>query len=189
MVQQNSYRKSRYKMREELFTKNEICDLFNGIITNLPVSTRKWNENMINNTMNKIKKALCNPAMFCPKVIFNTKWHKVHIYTGNTNKKFIHTVTKFIYNDSNNNNKLLIPIVMFSDTKYEIQYIQIMPLRDDVSIGISYAYIHYNKTIKVTGIHLKKMNILNQHQIIVSDHNRECLNSFISIIDDLHVHW
>ncbi len=76
---------------------------------------------------------------------------------------------------------------MFSDTKYEIEYVQIVPLRDNVTIGISYEYIHYNKTIKVTGIHLKKMNTLNQHELIVSDHNCDCLNSFISTIDDLHI--
>eukprot|EP01084_Bolivina_argentea_P124648 220880_1 len=173
-----------YTMLDKLYTKNKILQEFP--IINLPNSVKIFTAD-ISNTFHGYESFL------------KTKWHKVRVYNMTNHKQrltfsitkteFVKTIETFIYSNINSNNKSVLPIVMFTDDGYRIEYVQIIPLHKNghvYSIGVSYIYDkHYD--IKVTGIHLNKNNILNQHRLICSKHNCRCLDSFKSEIDYLHI--
>eukprot|EP01084_Bolivina_argentea_P317958 551323_1 len=133
-----------------------------------------------------------NDFIVCKNIINKTKWHKLQIFHTISNKQritfaitkteFVNILQQFI---KNSNSKELLPIVMFNN-KYRIEYVQIVPLRENIYIGISYIY-DTNSGITVTGIHLNKNDIINQHQLLSTQHNCHCLDSFKSEIDYLHI--
>eukprot|EP01083_Nonionella_stella_P073310 198136_1 len=82
---------------------------------------------------------------------------------------------------------------MFSDNEkvceYRVEYVQIVNLRSNVDIGISYFYDARKGTadcVYVTGIHLNKRCIMDQYQLIFPGHH--CLRDrFQTQIDDLRI--
>eukprot|EP01083_Nonionella_stella_P013788 38776_1 len=87
----------------------------------------------------------------------------------------------------------LIPILMFDNTSntHWIEYILVVHVEDDIDIGISLIY-DATYGVQITGIHLDKVMILEQHEVLLSHSQHDngachCLDGFTSIIHDMRV--
>eukprot|EP01083_Nonionella_stella_P179790 639308_1 len=131
------------------------------------------------------------------EIMHNQKWTRIKVFYAIDNEelltlkltqqKFLKHYDRFVQNESkeqdNEMKQKLIPIVMF-DTKsvqYIIQYIRVITI-DKTMMGISFKY-HPNQEknqITVTGIHLDKKSIRNQHQLVSPQHEDcHCLDHFV----------
>eukprot|EP01083_Nonionella_stella_P224594 799341_1 len=193
-----------FVMTNAVYTQHYIYNKYK--LRQCPLS---WYQNNnithISNT-SKVNEILLSTAMQ-RQIIFKTKWHKLPIFHSESklemkeyNKRrvtflikkteFIEDVERFIHNESNAKPiKPLVPIIMFAsdEERYRVEFVQIVRIREDSDIGISYFYNHRKNTIQPTGIHLNKNNILYQHQLTDPHHDCHCLDEFRSIIDDLHI--
>eukprot|EP01083_Nonionella_stella_P298402 1012897_1 len=134
-------------------------------------------------------------------LINNTQWHRIDIFNKVNNKRRMHLfLTKpefmkecrqFVVNHwkSNALSFDLIPILMFNDecNEYWIEHVWIIRIdEEDISIGISFKYT-INNQVKVAGIHLDKELLIDQHQLIVPNHECHCLDAFESNINYLSI--
>eukprot|EP01084_Bolivina_argentea_P296777 511184_1 len=164
-----------YEMKNKLFTTknllNEFCK-YNLHEHDLPVNTSDMIVSMVN--VEKMKNKLADHAPFCMNIIFKTKWHRQHVFGRKNNKQrhtfsivkneFISIVQEQIYTQKC---PVVIPIIMFHSSGYRIEYIHIVKLKENISIGISYIdNKHCKYGIKVTGIHLDKNNMISNHQLL-----------------------
>eukprot|EP01084_Bolivina_argentea_P066945 122033_1 len=187
-----SKRNCKYSMHERLYTRDELCDLYK------PRRVPRPNHQTLMDLSHKVNQIFDNPAALCAKYIFRTKWHKLPVFHGMNNDKkynkqrltfamtkteFISVVQRYVHNNHND----VIPIVMFNGNGCRVEYVQIVQIRPNIAIGISYTYNTAKKSIKATGIHLDKNNIMRQHQLCSPQHHCTCLDGFHSDIDDLHI--
>ena len=84
-----------------------------------------------------------------------------------------------------NNN--LIPILMLSKDNHWIEFIRVVNIHFDVDVGIAIRYDVKTKRLTISGIHLNKQPILNNHQLLYPDHECRCLEDFICNIDELEI--
>merc|ERR1712228_1163766 len=70
--------------------------------------------------------------------------------------------------------------------EYWIEYVWIITIDNNISIGISF---RYNKQygVRVNGIHLDKEYLINQHELVMPNHNCKCFQGFNSHISDLKI--
>eukprot|EP01084_Bolivina_argentea_P314864 545402_1 len=188
---QDNQSKYKWRMYEDLFTTNQLKSKFNISHDQLPRSFR--NNKMQTSYVTEIESTL---KMKATKIIFHqTKWTKVSVFTRKNNtQRMTLSITKTQFEKHliqlcSNEKKLspLIPILVFeNNNKYHIEFIWIIRISDN-DIGISLRYMKDTNIIKITGIHLDKQFILNQHQLISSQHCNECtcLKNFKSNINDL----
>eukprot|EP01084_Bolivina_argentea_P270783 460516_1 len=196
--QNQDNRQYRLKMHDKLYTMDEIIKDLNIDITNniptriksetftLRMSTHKSEiESVIMN--DKLRNALIRK---CP-------WHKLDVFKRQNNKiRFTLSVTKpeFIANCmksmKNQQNINLIPILMFDNSNigYSFEFIAIISI-EGVSIGVAFGYDEFKKQVKINDIHIDKEYIMNQHQLISAEHNKECkcLDEFSSHIQVLQI--
>eukprot|EP01084_Bolivina_argentea_P153763 268081_1 len=128
------------------------------------------------------------------RLIRSCKWKDIPVYRRSnqcntqritlsiTQEKLNPLIKKTLNNISN---KQLIPILMFNNHKHWVEYIFIVNIQKNISIGISLQRNAQN-ALKITGIHLDKEIIFEQHEL-VSPHNCHCLDGFVSIIHDIRV--
>eukprot|EP01083_Nonionella_stella_P240518 840732_1 len=201
LVAHKAKRNGTYFMKDEVYTQYQIYQMFGLKAHELPQSW--YTLNSITFMMHKMNDIFRNSAAVCQQCIFKTKWHKLPVFhTMNSNKEikeynkqrltfsitkteFIDVVERFVHHESQC--APLIPVIMFNCNGYRVEYIQIVRIRNDSDIGISYVYNPNKNCIKATGIHLNRENILHQHQLADPYHDCHCLDSFQSIIDDLHI--
>eukprot|EP01083_Nonionella_stella_P270871 917492_1 len=181
-----------YVLDDVLFTKHALCDIYELRQHELP---RSWHvENNMKRAMNQINhdfNATVRDRMGYP---CSVKWNKLHVFHVMNNKQrltFSITKTQFIecFQRSCTTNKgcALIPIIMFNNNSYRVEYVQIVRIRDDIHIGVSYIYNHSRNCFEPTGIHLNKDKLLRQHQLADPHHDCHCLDDFQSIIDALYI--
>eukprot|EP01083_Nonionella_stella_P157897 513143_1 len=166
------------KMKDHLFTGDELSQF------KLPKSSRtklqKTERNRIHN-------------MYTKDMVNACKWNEVPVFTQPEHKQrvtlsiSIELLNKIVIHTMNNKPKL-IPIVMFDDTAHWMEYICVVHIQKDMDIGIAIKYTkkHGLSSLKITGIHLDKAMILEQHELVLP-HKCECFDGFKSIIDDIHV--
>jgi len=194
----------------KLFTKQDIIDKYG--IYQLPKSPRDHCQYALMKTdseQEQIKSIITKSnGPFCQNT--NKKWNKIQIHNNpNSEERMTLSMTtpKFKaairgYIESQNGKIELIPIIMFYDKKsnqtydedtYRLCWIQIVQIREYVSIGISYIYNRHKQCIEINGIHLNKNKIQQQHKwhsfLTKPEHtqNCKCLDSFVSILDVLHI--
>eukprot|EP01084_Bolivina_argentea_P309310 535016_1 len=192
-----------YKMEERLFTETEIRDqrLCRCVCKSSidPEGTLRQMEMVCR----KLKQSMC-------EVIKQTKWNRVRVFNGTCSKQckkhfnkqrltfgITNAEFKMLIQRANNdaNAKIqLIPIVMFSENdkvcEYRVEYVQIVNLRTNVDIGISYFYDTRKGTdrVHVTGIHLNKRCVMDQHQLIFPGHHCPWIRDrFQTLMDDLRI--
>jgi len=69
-----------------------------------------------------------------------------------------------------------------------VEFIRIFNIHVDIDIGISMRYDLCTKSLSITGIHLNKQRILEQHQLLYPGHPcPEYLKDFICNIDELKI--
>eukprot|EP01083_Nonionella_stella_P124864 377313_1 len=181
-----------YVLDDVLYTKHALCDIYELRQHELP---RSWHvENNMKRAMNQINhdfNATVRDRMGYP---CSVKWNKLHVFHVMNNKQrltFSITKTQFIecFQRSCTTNKgcALIPIIMFNNNSYRVEYVQIVRIRDDIHIGVSYIYNHSRNCFEPTGIHLNKDKLLRQHQLADPHHDCHCLDDFQSIIDALYI--
>eukprot|EP01084_Bolivina_argentea_P125658 222604_1 len=187
-----------YKMRDTLFTKNQILEQCGVKYDNLPICISDLKSKIIHDNINKIRQILLDQTCF-NSIICNIKqWSKVPVYTtmnkaqsteinksrrtfSITKNEFLHDIHIFVNNDKN---VQLIPIAMFNCNGYRLEYVHIVKFRKNIHIGISYIYDKLG--VKVSGIHVNKDNIMIHHQLVFN-HECHCLDGFQSNTDDFHI--
>jgi len=80
----------------------------------------------------------------------------------------------------------LIAIVMFNESQCWIEFVKIFTICSN-DIGVSFKYDPDKDKTFVTGIHLDKQKILDNHQLLFPDHECHCLDDFVCNIDELRI--
>eukprot|EP01084_Bolivina_argentea_P049553 91124_1 len=196
-----------WSLMDHLYTSVQIRNQFKIPIEQLPQSVRK---SMMFKTEQKmgsqIKKILMSfsdqkigneikKILMVQKIVQKTPWHnqkKVPMYKRyNGNKQMTLTFQKqtFIRELNENINSKedmnLIPIIMFDNVVFSMHFVWVVTIDRDQSIGISFR-IDQNRLI-VTGIHLDKQYLQQQHQLVDPCHECHCLDSFKSNINDFRI--
>eukprot|EP01084_Bolivina_argentea_P086923 157066_1 len=183
-----------YVMRERLFRQDDdvLCNLNKN---DLPLSIHELKPMV--NVMNYVK---VMKNLFNEDIVLKSKWHKQYVFNTKNNKTFnkqryTFSITKnefirIIQSEmKKQNNMILIPILMFNllSNGYRLEYVNIVHVRDNNSIGISYVCNNRLDDIQVAGIHLNKENLINQHLLAVNCNNCHCFDTFNSNIDELRI--
>lgn len=88
----------------------------------------------------------------------------------------------------------LVPILMFNQetpnaNEFWIEYVWIVTIDDleEISIGISFKYLPKEKSVKVSGIHLDREYLIDQHQLLLPNSDCHCFDAFKSNINYLSI--
>eukprot|EP01083_Nonionella_stella_P093619 262423_1 len=173
------------KMKNHLFTRDELSQF------QLPVSSRTKLQNAEYNRIHNMFKN--SNTQTWKDMLKACKWNQVPVFTQPEHKQrvtlsiSIELLNKIVIHTMNNKPKL-IPIVMFDETAHWMEYICVVHIQKDMDIGIALKYTkkHGLSSLKITGIHLDKAMILEQHELVLP-HKCECFDGFKSTIDDIHV--
>eukprot|EP01083_Nonionella_stella_P239281 837609_1 len=185
----------KYQIEDQLFTASQATQLCGG---SLPCSSRIPLQRM--SAQYDIKQFTFD-SQFVRRIIKRCKWNTIHVFKRKENKKRLTlTMTQEQLNPMikrsmlsiRNDKTPLIPILMFDNTSntHWIEYILVVHIRHDIAIGISLRYD--SKGVRITGIHLDKVMILEQHEVLLSHSQHDngachCLDGFTSIIHDMRV--
>ena len=168
-------------MVSKLFTAREILQEYDLDQDQLPGSLRPINirrviflhRQSIHNKMNK--------------VISNTHWDRISILSATKFKnkmrvtlelkkfEFKNLVKSYI--DEEEPRRDLIPIIMFTqntesgETDTRMEFVKIVSIDSKMDIGISFYHNQQRKTVIVTGIHLERQAIQQQHELLAPDPN------------------
>merc|ERR1712113_561394 len=173
-----------WHMKDRLFTAEMIESEYKIAPDLLPQSAQDQSSFIeCLKEIDTVKTLLQQPTII-NRIIFKTKWHKIKIYSKRNNKErnvmhltkneFVIKCQNKINPDSDNE---ILPIVVFDKHKKHYpshQYILIMDLSEQHSIGISFKFNSKTGEIYVTGIHLDKESILMLHQLINPQHMESC---------------
>eukprot|EP01083_Nonionella_stella_P087143 242299_1 len=171
----------KWRMIPKLFTAQEMKSMYHIKYTSLPKSIRslQFNTDIVNQT-HIIKQRLSEPDQM-QSIVRCTPWHKMTIFNRNGNKKrmiLMLNKPEFMKHLSmcmalKHEAIKLIPILMF-DTKrnqkhcaYHMEYMWMARIVKDIDIGISFTLNTHSDALMVSGIHLDKTFILNQHQLAI----------------------
>eukprot|EP01084_Bolivina_argentea_P004213 8015_1 len=185
-----------YQMRNKLYTKQDIRHV------QMPPSSR-CPFLKISRDMELIRTLLTQPTS---DIACKTKWNRVRVFNAilmdnkqckkqyNKQRLTLSIITsEFVQIIQTSARDNLIPIVMFNDSDndsdYRVEYVQIIQIRSNVDVGVSHWYDEGAKKVVVSGIHLNKECIMNQHQLLCPNHLCHCLDghAFLSQIDDLRI--
>eukprot|EP01084_Bolivina_argentea_P107036 191414_1 len=200
----------KYQIEDELFTASQAMELTGS--GHLPHSSRvrlqrmsarhdikqfafnsqsigsiikqcKWNKIPVFNLKSQLKRK--------EQYFRQCKWNKQRITVAITQEELKPIITQSMKNIKNDTTRF-VPILMFDNASntHWIEYILVVHIRHDIAIGISLRYD--SKGVRITGIHLDKVMILEQHEVLLSHSQQEqdechCLDGFHSSIHDLHV--
>eukprot|EP01083_Nonionella_stella_P107916 313207_1 len=131
-------------------------------------------------------------------MIAQCKWNRKPVFKKKENKQRLtlcitqEHLNPMIQRSMMYNRRRLVPIVMFDNVAniHWIEYILFVTIQKDITIGVS---LRYNERcgVQITGIHLDKMMIMEQHEVLLSHSQNEdechCLDGFTSIINDMKV--
>eukprot|EP01084_Bolivina_argentea_P087842 158611_1 len=178
-------RKYKWQIIDRLFTSNDIKNLY-SIIT-LSKSWRLQKRfHMHLNDREHIKDFLESNTN-CQKLIKCTNWTKIPVYQKKANTKritlslgklqFVQLI-KHLLNDAGD----IIPIIMPYKTTHLshcVEFVKIIRIEKNFQIGICLVYEKCRKRVRVTGVHLDRWFLQNQHQLLCPDHICQCFDSFI----------
>eukprot|EP01084_Bolivina_argentea_P217761 369684_1 len=132
--------------------------------------------------------------------IMNIKWYNIIVFKRNNNKSRMVLRIEYQYMTRimvecmmkyacDMNKIVLIPIVIFNNYSHWIEWIWIVRIYECVDIGISFVYNSNGNALKVTGIHLDKELIKEQHILALPHHiyKCECFDNWISYISDIEI--
>ena len=191
-------RNKRWQLLDKIFTENLLFKKYNiEPDAKLIQSTKDKNLMPSKDLLDEIGKKL--KEIQHKKIIHKTQWHKIPIFAENASKRkmlllitkeeFKKDFTNFVKQRDEEIYKV-IPIVMFDiNHKYFIEYIWIITIDRNCDIGIGFSYDQHNKDINVNGIHLNKVALIKQHELVSSKHMMDCkcFDEFRSNISDLSI--
>eukprot|EP01084_Bolivina_argentea_P142567 250458_1 len=172
-----------WKMDNNLWTQQQITETFGIPSDQLPQMP------LLNANIDMTIDFKQNQTM-----VSDTKWHKIPIFNKNANKirftlglskeQFIEQYKNAIKSQSTVD---LIPILMFGNCGFRVEYVQIMEICHEMTNYIGISFVYANNKISVTGIHVDKNSIMKSHQLALKNHECHCLDEFVSIIDVLEI--
>eukprot|EP01083_Nonionella_stella_P245769 853883_1 len=108
-------------------------------------------------------------------MIAQCKWNRKPVFKKKENKQRLtlcitqEHLNPMIQRSMMYNRRRLVPIVMFDNVAniHWIEYILFVTIQKDITIGVS---LRYNERcgVQITGIHLDKMMIMEQHEVLLS---------------------
>ena len=141
---------------------------------------------------------IINDGQSLDQLLSNTDWSKIDIFSKSKRpkaKRMTFSINKSEFlriccNDINYRacNDNLIPILMFDANSHWVEFVRIFNIHRDVDIGISMKCDVNTKKLSITGIHLDKQKILEQHHLLFPDHrDAQYLDDFVCDIDELKI--
>eukprot|EP01083_Nonionella_stella_P093618 262422_1 len=174
------------KMRDHLFTRKELSQMnLHSVIlpessrTKLQNTERNHIQNMHTDSNTQTWDDMLSACAWSQVPVFTQPEHKQRVTLSISTQLLNRIVIEAMDNKHN-----LIPIVMFDERSHWMEYICVVHIQKDMDIGIALKYAKYG--LRITGIHLDKAMILEQHELVLP-HKCECLDGFKSIINDIHV--
>merc|ERR1712218_446129 len=122
--------------------------------------------------------------------IFNKINNKRRMTLSLTKPEFMKQCTEFVNKQNENDGVNLIPILMFNNgnNEYWIEYVMIVTLEQGIDVGIAFKMIPNHDIITVSGIHLDKVYLQCQHELVLPQHTGcHCLDTFESNINYLSI--
>jgi len=197
VLEPHKERQYKWWMLPQLFTAHELQTTYGISSQRLPTISR-----IAPNLGDKHRESMAVQRI-C-EAIEQTKWSKITVFSPQRgrNKKqrrtfsliqteFVGLCVDYLENKRAKNDPDLIPIIMFNTTanQHWIEHVQIMHLVDEVAIGVSFVYDACKDTLYVTGVHMDKSALLQQHELLLPGHAGDChcFDGFVSNIDDLRI--
>eukprot|EP01083_Nonionella_stella_P204904 746639_1 len=188
----------KWSMVQKVFTTQEMKTVYHIKCASLPKTIRSLQFHTDIVTKNRIITRMLSEPEQIQSIVQFTPWHKVAIFNRNDNKKRIilklnkHECIKDLNMMMTHRDEVikLIPILMF-DTEngaHHIEYVWIIRIEKGIDIGISFILNTENDELMVSGIHLNKTFLLNQHHLAIPQcPSCNCLDSFVSHITHLRI--
>jgi len=113
-----------------------------------------------------------------------------------TKPEFMDQCREFINKRDDDDDIDLIPILMFNDNEYSnefwIEHVWIVTIDEleNISIGISFKYNNEENEVRVSGIHLDRGYLMDQHELVLPGHSGagcRCFDAFQSNINYLSI--
>eukprot|EP01083_Nonionella_stella_P174207 603219_1 len=197
MKRMHSDRNYKWRILNQLFTASEAMKLSDAP---LPRSSRRHLQRM---SAQFDLKQFTFDSQSIRRIIKQCKWNTIPVFKRKENKQrltFSMTqeelnpiIQKSLANIENDTTRL-IPILMFDNTSntHWIEHILVVHIRSGIDIGISLRCGATHDGVQITGIHLDKEMILEQHEVLLShsqhsDDVCHCLDGFTSTINDMRV--
>ena len=123
------------------------------------------------------------------EIMKKVKWNKIKIFNKeNQKQRLILQLNKrsFLEQYQEGTCDDLIPILLFDNKGYSIHYLKFIKIGEN-DLGLSLQYHTKKEKLFITGIHLDKKSILNNHQLVLPQHECHCLDKFTSNITHLRI--
>eukprot|EP01084_Bolivina_argentea_P301758 520672_1 len=180
----------KWEMENKLFSEDKLHKDFPTIA--LPISSRsELSSQFITKNVQEIRHFLNE------KTVDDCNWPDIPIFTKKNNQQRMifstkkqtmkHKFANFM-NTTNINQIELIPIIMFGDSCYWVEYICFIHISQYVQIAIGLQLLANG--IKISTIHLDKERLLQQHRIILPQHINgcDCFDKFIPYITGMKIY-
>eukprot|EP01084_Bolivina_argentea_P107035 191413_1 len=176
-----------WKMHDRLYTSAQLSSL------PLPVSSRlalthQGRRDIGQYTFNSQNvQSIVQRSTWNVTPVFNQKNNKKRITLSITKEQLNPLIAKALLAFERRMTKL-IPILMFGADSHWIEYVLMVRIDRDIGdIGVSLRYDKDTHEVRITGIHLDKQMIHEQHELLDPHHECHCLDGYQLSIHDIHV--
>jgi len=187
IIEETSGCKTKWRMRDQLFTEQNMMDQF-------CISPYQLSSSIRPHIGNDITLQQENRGEMIEHTFTNTKWSDIPLHCKKkskqrrvlhmTNKEFIATLQQIQINKIHQ-----MPILSVNDGVISVEKVLIIHLSEDRSIGISYKLESTSEKMIITGIYLDKSKLLTCHELAAPLHTPHChcLDHFKTNIDELKI--
>lgn len=189
-----------FKMHNRLYTAHDLSAELNVSPSELPVSWRKTQKFRAEMALgNEVIRALSTTEQRL-KMVNSCQWHKVPVLKRVNNKRRLTlSLTKPQFTkqcvsvaervSGDEISKTLFPIAMFNSETDEfwLEWVWTLRIDDGVSVGIAFRYQNPQNGVRVSGIHLDRDYLQEQHELVHPGHAAPGLRGFESNISDLRI--